>query len=326
MFGVVCIFAIAGCGSKEWMIHPAATNVSKIPSASGVDLSDMKKVAILPFADYSRLQPGENNPSTGINERVLEEVTDYFVAHGLEVAVEEDVVAMLQEAKILVVGTNALNRGTVDWEYKTRYHLPKMQENMATMMADDSTWGAGEGKAGGESGSSPQGALGGISKEFLGKMSDSLGVDKVVRGRIIDYGITSNKSLNPANGILAVMLGGLGEGLGVYTRKDAYEQGLPPDTFLPQSTRGSSLAMDIPPRGRHSNVQIRLYLQDVKTGKVLWSNRAYVRYSPANNLDFAGNHAQRMLDKATTEAVKGLMGDLFKEGGEAKEGSSVVKP
>ncbi len=324
MLGVACISMVAGCSEKEWVVHPTATKVSHISAVAGVDISDMKKIAVLPFADYSQSQTGENNTSSDVNQRILEEVTDYFVAHGIEVAVQEDVIALLREHNILVVGTNSLDRGTPDWEYRTRHHMEKMQEDLSNMMADDSKWGTGDGKTS-ASKDDNKGSLGGISKSFLKIMADDLGVDKVLRGRIIDYGIGVNKSLNPANGILSVALGGVAEGLGVYARREGYERGLPPDSFLPKSVRGSSLEMDIPPNERHSNVQLRVYLQDVNSGKVLWSNRAFVRYTPESNLRFADNHPQNMLDTAMREAVKELMGDLFKESSNAQEGWTVVE-
>ena len=303
---------VAGCETR-WIVNPTPTHVTGQPDVQPVDISDMKKVAIFPFADYSQVQPDEHSPNMGINHRLVEEVTDYFVAHGVEVAVEEDVIGLLKAEKVLVLTKNTTERANIEWELKTKHHMPALQEDLANMISDDSAWGTGEGKAGGNP--RPQGALAGISKTLLKKIGDELGVDKVVRGRILDYGITSTKSIHPGNGILAMALGGFAEGMGAFTRRDGYEEGLPPETYRAESTRGTSnydLNMDIPSRERLSHVQIRVYLQDVNSGKVLWSNRAYVRYSPGSHLNFADSRTQQMLDNAMKEAVKGLMEDLFK--------------
>ncbi len=302
---------MAGCETK-WIVNPTPTHVTGQPEAQPVDISDMKKVAIFPFADYSQIQPDEHSPNVGLNNRLMEEIADYFVARGVEVAVEEDVIGLLKAEKVLVLYKNVPERANIEWELKTKHHMPALQEDLANMISDDSVWGTGEGKAGGNP--RPQGALTGMSKSLLKKIGDELGVDKVVRGRILDYGITSTKSNNPGNGILAMALGGIAEGMGAFVRRDGYEEGLPPSTYKAESTRGGQydLKMDIPARERLSHVQIRVYLQDVNSGRILWSNRAYVQYSPGSNFNFAGSRTQQMLDYAMKEAVKGLMEDLFK--------------
>ena len=170
-----------------------------------------------------------------------------------------------------------------------------------------------EGKFGGIA--KPQGALTGLSRSVIRQIGDDLGVDKVLRGRIIDYGITRHKSFNLANGILGVALGIPLEGMGAYTRRDSYEEGLPPETYRSVNTLGGAipLGLEIPPSQKVANVQIRLYLQDTETGRVLWSNRAFVRYAPFSKMDKPGNISQRMLDSAVRDAVREIMADLFKQ-------------
>ena len=314
-FAILVLATAHAFAESAWVSEPVRSAVSVTSATGTVQIADMRKVAIFPFADYSQVQPYELSPVMGINQRILEEVTDWFVSNGVEVAVQEDVTGLLlTEGAVLVMKQNT-EPSTLEWELKNRHHSPLMQKNVANVITDDRIWGSGWGKT---DGGKVEGFTAGISREFLKKVGAELGADKVVRGRIIDYAIVKTKSWNPANGVLAVALGGLIEGMGAYAYKESYERGLPPPTVMDNDIYGNRFikieaGMEIPPREKMSDVQVRLYLQDVGTGQVLWSNRAHVRFNTDSNLNFPENHPQRMLDAAVKDAVAALMKDLFKK-------------
>ncbi len=313
MFAVLLLPAVSGClaGVTEWISSPVRSQVATTQPAQAVDIRDMKKVAIFPFADYTQMQPYEFAPNMAVNQRVLDEVADHFVQHGVEVSVQEDVNSLLLSQGAMVVLKRKSDPSTIDAELKTAHHSPVMQKNMANIIVDDKVWSQGK-----SSGPGMEGFTAGLSPKMLQKIGAELGADKVLRGRIIDYAILKTKSLNPANGIIGVGLGGILEGMGAFAYQDSYEAGLPPATIMSSDLYGDRIqwtaGMGIPPQQNMSDVQIRLYLQDVATGKVLWTNRAHVSYSPASKLDFVDNQPQRMLDKAVKAAVDGMMADLFK--------------
>ncbi|MCK5185783.1 MAG: hypothetical protein KAR43_01540, partial [Deltaproteobacteria bacterium] len=92
---LVVIFMI-GCGGIKENIAPSETpNVQNVAAENQVEIKGVRKVAIFPFADYSHQQDFIKEDIWGGNIRILEEVTDHFVAHGISVIVQEDVNTLL---------------------------------------------------------------------------------------------------------------------------------------------------------------------------------------------------------------------------------------
>ncbi len=308
---IALIFIGAGCGGSFWRPdNPAAL----VPAAKPVNMSETKKVAVFPFAAYTRAKPLESSPELGINLRAQKEVIDCLLSRRIEVVPQEDVTDMLLADKAIFVLRNSPEPSTIEWELKTRWHSPPMQKNMANLISDDSLLGSGWGKAGGQD--DPEGVTADISPKLLEKIGTALGADKVIRGRIIDHGILKDRNWDAPEAILDVVWGGLVGGTGGFAYRKGYEQGLPPASYASPDVFGDLIKLDaavgaVVPVGKLSDVQIRLYLQDVKTAKVLWASRADVRFDPSGALG-PDRRPTNALDTAVKDAVAAMMADLFK--------------
>ena len=95
---LVIVLCIAGCAGamKGRVIPSGVVNLENRPAEVGVT-----KVAVFPFADYSHQQDALQSELWGGNIKILEEVTDYFVAQGITVAVQEDVNTLLVDNEII---------------------------------------------------------------------------------------------------------------------------------------------------------------------------------------------------------------------------------
>jgi hypothetical protein len=148
-----------------------------------------------------------------------------------------------------------------------------------------------------------------LSKEKIIDLGRKLGVDLIVRGRIIDAG-TLDKTTSPAfsnQGVIPFMVSPiknflLGKGekplsLG-YAEKEKYELGLL-----------DSYSLKPQPTGRKMSVlQVRVYLQDARTGELIWTGRAEASYNP----DVFKRYYKGMFDKVSKQAAVSLGGDLFR--------------
>ena len=82
------VLCIAGCGGtiKETVPPTQVALLGSNQQSAGVS-----KVAVFPFSDYSHQQAALRADLWGGNVKILEEVTDYLIAHGVQVVVQEDV-------------------------------------------------------------------------------------------------------------------------------------------------------------------------------------------------------------------------------------------
>ncbi len=58
-------------------------------------------------------------------------------------------------------------------------------------------------------------------------------------------------------------------------------------------------------------VQVRVYIQDGRTGETLWTNRAEVETSPFSIFHFNEQHLKELFDDATHKAITDAMGSFF---------------
>ncbi|TBR18286.1 hypothetical protein EPO66_01590 [bacterium] len=312
IFLLLSIFLFAGC---------AHAPVKK------TYLDDIKKIAILPFADYSYQQSFVEPVRWGLNNRIIEEVTDEFLKRGVMVIPQEDVNEFLVDEEIMKpVETegiaDALSRITdslkdesvISAEYElTREHSEEMVEEVNKI--------ASEGTKKKEAilnrisealyVKEPffQGVTSGLTKNKVIDFGSKIGVDAIVRGRIIEGGVLKRTS-NPAfanQGIVPFLLkpiktmivGQSDSKLSLgYAYKDKYEEDLSSEyDFKPYPTGENT-----------SVVQIRIYLQDAHTGEILWSGR---KEAVCNGLIFK-SYYKNLFDRATKESVSSLVADLFK--------------
>jgi len=349
----VVVVCMSGCGARlKDTIAPAETpNVKYIAAENQVEIRGVRNVAIFPFADYSHQQDFIKDDYWGGNIRILEEVTDHFVAQGISVTVQEDVNTLLVNYKIiqpiasqyLLYGSDgddmAKHRtkviGTPEYDLVNVEHSEDMKDEIIEIIRDEMAF---------EQAEKPpmqtpvlQGATVGLSRGKIMELGEILDVDLIIRGRIVEYGFKGVDTYNPLKrGFLPVLIEPMKDALlGVYNPKE-YESDLEdvdfsrlgegPGFLFGQKTEDNvegtwDLLMEhsfgslsnLHPRKKDvtSIVQIRMYAQDAKTGDVLWSNRAETEYSPPTNLSFNEKHPKTMFDENIKRCVKLLMDDLF---------------
>jgi hypothetical protein len=214
---MVIVLCIAGCGGgmKERVIPSGVVNLENKPAEVGVS-----KVAVFPFSDYSHQQDALRSELWGGNIKILEEVTDYFVAEGITVAVQEDVNTLLVDNDIirplasqqLAFGSGGDDKralrstviGTPEYDLVNVEHSDDMRQEIIDVIKSDMALDHAE--------QPPvktpilQGASVGLSKEMVQYLGDELGADLIIRGRIIEYGLKSVDTYNPLKrGFLPVL-------------------------------------------------------------------------------------------------------------------------
>ncbi len=339
-----CILSVPALimGCTHLSFNNTYKNAGLAPAA-GYKKIKASRAAILPFADYSFQQEGVKPLLWGLNRELLEDLTDEFVQRGIMVAVQEDTEGLLvSEGIIKAVDPEELS-GTLggiadaledkdrapelsyiapERELERSDHSEEMLVEIKNLIKDKN---AREADSGREEerllaqimeilSLSPQeplvnGVTASLSKEKIIDLGKQLDVDIIVRGRILDAG-TLDKTTSPAfsnQGIIPFMVSPiknllLGKGerslsLG-YAEKEKYELGLL-DTY----------SLKPQPTGRKMSVlQVRLYVQDAKTGDLIWTGRAEASYNP----DVFKRYHKGMFDKVSRQVAVSLGNELFR--------------
>jgi hypothetical protein len=368
---VMCLMLVTlaciGCtaATTNTNITPTPTeNVKYIPADNTIVLAGIRTVAIFPFADYSHQQNHLGIDAWGGNIKITEAVTDQFTAHGITVAVQEDVNTLLVDEKIirpidkdkyLIHGTvenqdeNSNRISTPEYEVVNVEHSQDMAKEVLKII--DVT---GK-KPPAASSASPvlQGATVGLSKEKIIELGDKLGVDIIVRGRIIDYGYKDVGTQNPLyRGVIPVVIdsvkdimygatnaygyegdlqnvenmavgGSLGYAIGEKISNSATYGG----PGLAIGTASGWMASQHPKKAKRSAVvQVRIYAQNALNGEVLWTNRTEIEYTPGSNFAYNETHPKTMFDNAVKSGIKQLMDDFFKEAATIDSKASTEQP
>jgi len=217
-----------GCGggstaTVKQTIAPSPTpNVKFIPTDNTVYITDIKKVAVFPFADYSQQQNTIRADAMGGNIKIQEAILDQLIAHGLSVAVQEDVNTALVDHDIIrpIDVQNYMIEGSVNREDKDNplnnvaspeYTLVNhtYTEVMRDEIRDLITREKGKKQTSGTKSPVLQGCTVGLSKEKVIELAEVLDVDLIIRGRILDYGIKESASGKiKDSGLVPVVVGG----------------------------------------------------------------------------------------------------------------------
>ncbi len=282
MIAVLVVLTAVGCGGIESMtqtIAPSPTpNVEFIPTDNTIYISGIRKVAVFPFADYSKQQGQLNSDEWGGNIKIQEAVLDQLIAHGLSVAVQEDVNTLLVDHDIIrpIDGERYLINGTVNSatdnnplndisspEFTREYHT------YTQVMRDEITRMVGKNKSiykkKGSNSPVLQGATVGLSKDKVVELAEALDVDLIIRGRILDFGMIPKA-----------------QGVGDFGKPSAV-------------------------------MQVRIYAQDGETGDVMWSNRVEMEYEPGSTMISNKAQARKSYNQVVQKGVKALMDEFFSE-------------
>jgi len=223
---LIPLVLLTGCGGtvKQTIAPTKTDNVKYIPANNPVKIEGVRKVCVFPFADYSHQQSLLVPEEWGANVKIIEEITDQLVAHGLTVAVQEDVNTLLADyevikpikKKYLLYGStgeeqgndNDQNPGTPEYELKKVSHGQEIKDELMSVLKKNNER---EGKEQ-EDKSKPaspvlQGATVGLSKEMILDIGKQLGTDLIIRGRIIEFGYKDTATFSPLyRGMIPVLL------------------------------------------------------------------------------------------------------------------------
>jgi hypothetical protein len=263
-------------------VRPVDTGQTYVPSlrlfrtpiAGRVQMVTVHRVAIFPFADYSHQQPFIRALEWGGNRTILETLTDHFIAHGIGVALQNDVDTILMANDMLRPPHSAsLSQdispqeqfaeriqvaNTPEFELMWGMHDSVTRDELyAAIMSQDYL------RAGGltiHPANEPylQGVTEGVPKDKIIELGRVLDVDLIIRGRILESG------------------------------------------FTPTDPRASVL-------------QIRIYAQDTKSGELFWSNRSAFEVRPSAGWFSSVPDARALYDRAVREVITVLMADFFGE-------------
>jgi hypothetical protein len=367
--------SLSGGEVKQTITPMPIPNVKYFPEENTIRISGVKKVAVFPFADYSHQQCYLGiDCQWGGNIKIIEEVKDHLLSHGISTVVQEDVNTLLADHNIIrpVNKDKYLLFGTVEeedvgWqevsspehELLNYEHSPDMTRELMSVIERKT-------KKERAKSASPilQGATVGLSREKVMELGETLGVDLILRGRIIEFGYKDIGTINPFyRGFIPVALDSVkdilfgasesygyendlesiesilvGAGLGyiighqITDRSTSVSRSISPglisrrtairdtdhDTYAEEGAAIGALsglwASQRSKKAKRSTVvQMRIYAQDVKTGDVLWSNRAEVEFTPKSNFAYADNHPGVMFDRVIKEGVRILMDNFFSE-------------
>jgi hypothetical protein len=286
----IAVFALIHCidlaeghqPSTYITVRPVNTGQTYVPSlrlfrtpiAGRVQSMTVYRVAIIPFADFSHQQPFIRALEWGGNRTIIETLTDHFLIHGIGVALQDDLNALLVSDGLLrpprggmpspdmnaqdQFAERMLVSNTPEYELIWGMHDSVTREELSSVVQSQDYL-----RMGGltiHSASEPflQGVTEGLPKDRIIELGRLLDVDLIIRGRILESGFTP-------------------------------------------SDPGSSV------------VQIRIYAQDAKTGELFWSNRCEFEVRPRTGWFSTAPGPRVLYDRAVREVITTLMADFFGE-------------
>jgi hypothetical protein len=239
-----------------------------------VQFTTVHRVAIFPLADYSHQQSFLRPLAWGGNRTIVETLTDRFLSHGIAVALQDDLEALLVANGILPPPQSAsasidtrpsdqfAQRVTVsntpEHELIWGMHDQEMREELSSVVQAQDYFRGGGLLFHPSNEPSLQGVTAGLAKDKVVELGRALDVDLIIRGRILESGF---KVSQPATSV----------------------------------------------------VQFRLYAQDAKTGELFWSNRGEFEVIHGHGFGSADPDPKALFDRATRELIDALMADFFGE-------------
>jgi hypothetical protein len=246
----------------------------RTPIAGRAQFITVYRVAIFPFADFSHQQPFVRPLEWGGNRVIIETLTDHFITHGIGVALQDDLNALLVADGILRLPRSVLPSpdmspqdqfaerasisNTPEYELIWGMHDSVTREELHSVVVSQDYF-----RLGGltiHSASEPylQGVTEGLPRDKVVELGRVLDVDLIIRGRILQSGFT-------------------------------------------------------PSDPRSSVVQIRIYAQDAKSGDLFWSNRAEFEVRPGSSWYSSTPDPRTLYERAVREVINVLMADFFGE-------------
>ncbi|MFC1884318.1 hypothetical protein ACFL2O_06085 [Thermodesulfobacteriota bacterium] len=280
----------------------------------------VKKVVILPFADYTEVTSPYRHWRR--NTLVLEAIQDEFYRAGYISEVEEDVVRYL-------ISQGVINSADEIWK-DTASLDREMDENWSEEMKEEIQRVILEAVAAKEArkkyGASQQ--LIALDTEMIKRIGSVFGADYIVRGRIVEFRSGQEDTYNPFKTGIVSFIFKTGNRMSFgHSEADLYEMiskagagaaGASVMAFQftnhawPVHTAawgavGAGVGYLAHKGGRvpDATVQVRALVQDARTGEVIWSNRAETRTVPLTA--FAEQDRNILFAKSIHETAKSLV-------------------
>ena len=301
LIGILLLAVCVSCGqSVKETVKPA------VPvTAAG----QFKRVVIVPFADYTPASSLENQCRR--NTLVLEAMQDELYRNGFISAAEEDVVKYLVDKGVIQTPksrSNSYRTASLEQEMLGAWSS-QMKEELQDVIYEDMT--ASSGDSGNE-------APIAFNNQILTDLAGTFGADYVVRGRIIEFRNDTQDSFNPLRtGIIPfVFKVGQRTHFGVaeseqyeFIDKDAIENySKLRDLFWGAGQFATGLIGDKQGQAPGVTIQIRAFVQDAKTGQVVWLNRAETCTLPRTI--YADPDERLLVSEGIQQAVSSLIKDF----------------
>lgn len=328
--GIVAL-ALTGCGQN--VVETMNINTNPDMEAPGKGFT----AVVLPFADYSN---GDDTMGSAYRRslRVTEAITDELVINGFGIPVQEDVYMYLVDQNIIrtaggkssAAHNSMQNELNNDWSYLMKQNLRHYINHQSSTSATSGTGAPG---------------THGLTKKAVAKLGREFGADYIIRGRIIEYKTTNDPTWCPMKkGVLPFVYGGANRMFYGFADSETYDSmnqiatgatlgavggqftGWPAPSgsvISGTSLSGGAVAWGAAGgimAGLANNggkvdqavVQLRMWVQEAVTGKVVWSNRIQVQVSPKTV--FSDNRYDTLFDAAISKGVMTLMTDFVNTG------------
>jgi hypothetical protein len=318
-------FTLTGCGQF-------VSEKLSVSSSAPPQVCTGKKIVVLPFADYSYEEDAARAFRRNID--IMDNLTARLTEKGFRLPVQEDLLKYLSDNSIVKLNdkmaAQSASRGTVQgllsddesWSPDMKMELAKLA-NPGQKQFDPPA----------------QGQSTALDNVTLAKIAASFDADLIMRGRIIRFDLGEENTWDPLKrGLLPVVFGGTSRALFGVTNSETYDEygtmlagaalgmaigsvaefpydeteKINPDRFNASiwGLGGAGLGY-MASKGGHANqaaVQLRLWVQDPKTGEVIWTNSVKVLVKPQTI--FAETREDKLFDTAITQAVAALAKDF----------------
>lgn len=345
------IIAVCACSSPYvHRIEPVPTTRKYLRQEARSPIPAFRQVAVLPFSDYSEITflQDRGYPNQAVVEAVADQFVAHSVSVVPSEDVDRALLAMgvlpdLERQGVMPDAQGLLYNGPHTFNHEPEHHGDGFRtalrdlgysEEIALAVTSDSAPHR-------HSGSPDAGVttddmvritnkvktrnVYGLTTDQLIRLGQDLSVDAIVRGRILEYGLKKTPTIDPAYGlgILSRIAMGLDWLLvdwkddGDYAADEPREEvrsDVDSSRFRPFGNPMGPIATLVggPPNLKSSAVvQVRIYIQDARTGETLWTNRAEVETTPFSIFHFDDQHLKTLFDEATEKAVGEVMQTFF---------------
>lgn len=333
--GIFFAALLSGCGQTT-------VETLKVPTQAAPDAVGRGFTAvILPFADYSNA-----NSLVSAHRRnmsITEALTDSLTINGFSMPVQEDVFDYLVKKNIInIVSYDASGTASLatelednDWSQvmknKIRSYMDMQNTGKTTKIADTP-------------------GTHGLTAQNVVKIGRKFGADYIIRGRILEFKTRQEHTWAPwKRGIIPFVIGGTNQLTFGFANTDKYDEwgkmisggaagammgytadgpfaaGSSTDGFFGIADGvggnmviwgavGAGLGHMAHNTGRVDQVvvQMRIWVQDAYTAKVVWTNRVDVKVSPESVL--ADRQYDGLFNQAINKAVSSLMDNFVTYG------------